>query len=450
MIELLRGSRWVRAGGLFSARSFNSLVALFFSLFAGRLLTVQDFGTFSRAMAAAVVVQACLEIGLQYSLVRFLTPALRDDGDEARAMMRASLFLKGMAFAGAGAVTALFFALGWSAGFLVPIGLPEELFPDMGPDQVTMVLFVVLGGAGLSVLSYLDAVLVARGEYIRLSFWIPSTGVLRLGLLFIFGFLDGGVRSEHVIGAFTLGTVVSVGVYFLISPPGFFFEPAPPERWKPWVRKLAFYNVWIVAAAFLSILSDWMEVFLLRSSGDAGIYNAARMPMQGFTILLATMQSFLLPRFSLLNGPAEFGTFFRRLYSVLLPGTLLFLPLFLVGPWFISIWYGPGYLASARVFHVLLPGFLLRMAFAPLGTALFAMDRPRLIMVEAALRVGGGMLLNLILIPVFGVVGAAWANSLGQLPGWIFLVVVFRRYLASGGPPEKNNDRPAPDGTLVS
>lgn len=450
MIEKLRSSRWVRAGGLFSARSFNSLVALFFSLFAGRLLTVQDFGVFSRAMAAAVVVQACLEIGLQYSLVRFLTPALRDDPAEARAMLRASLVLKGMAFAAAGAVTAVFFLLGWSAGFLVPVGLPEELFPDVGPDQVTMVLFVVLGGAGLSILSYLDAMLVARGEYIRLSFWIPSTGVIRLGLLFLFGIIDGGVRAEHVMGAFTLGTVVSIGVYFLISHPGFFFEPAPPGRWKPWIKKLAFFNVWIVAATFLSILSDWMEVFLLRSSGDAGIYNAARMPMQGFTILLATMQSFLLPRFSLLKGPAEFSGFFRSLYKYLLPSVLLFLPLFVIGPIFISMWYGPGYLASTRVFHVLLPGFLFRIVFAPLGTALFALDRPRLIMVEAALRVGGGMLLNLILIPVFGVIGAAWANSLGQLPGWIFLIIVFQRYLSSREPGQKNDDRSGPAGTLVS
>ncbi|MBI3395297.1 MAG: polysaccharide biosynthesis C-terminal domain-containing protein [Spirochaetia bacterium] len=42
------------------------------------------------------------------------------------------------------------------------------------------------------------------------------------------------------------------------------------------------------------------------------------------------------------------------------------------------------------------------------------------------------MVLNLTLIPRFGMHGAAWANVLGQFPGWIFLLFVYAGFLKTG------------------
>ena len=175
-----------------------------------------------------------------------------------------------------------------------------------------------------------------------------------------------------------------------------------------------------------------MEILIISDPNDNGLFNAARMPMQGFLILLATMNSLLLPRFTRLSEPGDFANFFRRIYTYLIPGVLIFLPGFWIFPWFILNWFGTDYLLSVKVFYILYPNFILRIYFAPLGMALFALDQPRLIAAEAALRMCTGFVLNSILYPAEGIIGAAYASLLSQACGWLFLVYCYRIYFQTG------------------
>lgn len=67
-------SKWIRVGALFLSRSFHSFSSLLFSFIVGRLLTVEEHGLYSQYLARIVVFQAILEVGLQYSLIRYLSP----------------------------------------------------------------------------------------------------------------------------------------------------------------------------------------------------------------------------------------------------------------------------------------------------------------------------------------------------------------------------------------
>ncbi len=423
-----------KAAVLFTARSLNSLVSLLFSLIAGRILTVEDHGIFSQAMARIVIIQALTEVGLQYSLVRFLTPALsRSDSQDAAGIVRASLQLKMYAFLITGAACLIVMVFTMISPSLGKMGVPSFLLPEYRPDAVIVYWFIFLGGFGLSILSYLDAVMVSHDSFFRLSAWLPSISAVRIFLLIFLALMEGGeISAEHVIFAFAFGPYISVILYFFLFPASFFFRKAPHDSWKLWMKNLFQYNLWIVAASFFSILSDWMEVLLIGKPADTGLYNAARMPMQGFLILLATMQSILLPRFSKLEGAAQFEAFFRKIYKYLIPGSFIFLPGFAIFTWFIPAWYGPEYVTSVKIFYILYPNFLLRLFFAPLGTALFALDKPRLIAIEAGLRMVTGLSLNLILIPNYGIFGAAWASLFSQFSGWIFLIFVYYGFFKRG------------------
>ena len=166
--------------------------------------------------------------------------------------------------------------------------------------------------------------------------------------------------------------------------------------------------------------------------------------MQGFLILLATMQSILLPRFAGLTTPDQFKSVFRRVYTALVPGALLLIPGFWLFAWFIPAWYGPDYLPSTRVFMILYPNFVLRLFFAPLGTALFALDQPRLIAAETGLKMVVGFVANLVLIPLYGIVGAAVASWIAQIAGWSFLLFCFYYYFRDGKFPFAQDERARP------
>lgn len=424
-----------RAALLFSARAVNPAVSLGFSLVMPRILTVEDFGIYGWALARIFIVQAIAEVGLQQSLIRFLSPALQSGPEgnaEFRRVLRASLQLKLYALAAIVGLTALYlgviYLLNQSGG-----SFPVGLLPAAHPDQLSLTCLIVLGGVGLSILSYLDSILVAHERFTRLSLWLPSVGLIRFGLLAVFLLVFGaGLRAEHVLFAFALGPYLAIALFFCFYPARVFLERAPAAEWRPLVGKLLRFNVWMLAAAFLAIVSDWMEVLVISDESDSGHFNAARMPMQGFLILLATMASLLLPRFATLRTSAQFQESFAKIYRLLFPLAVLFLPGFVIFPWFISGWYGPDFLISIDVFYILYPNFLLRIFFAPLGVALIALDQPRLVAVEAALRMGAGLILNLILYPAAGIIGAAYASLLAQCCGWIFLLICYYSFFATG------------------
>ncbi len=433
-----------RAAVLFAARSFNPVVSLIFSLIAGRLLTVEDHGIYGWAMARAFVVQAFAEVGLQQSLIRFLAPAIRSGNiEDSAAILRASLQLKFYASGLASVLTALYMVALAGAAQLTRLGVPAEFLPAFHPDELHIAWMILLGGVGMSILTYLDSVLVSNESFIRLSLWLPSVGFIRLLLLGLFLVASGGgLRAEQALYAFALGPFLAAAVFFFFYPAADFLRPSRPEIWKPWVGRLFRYNLWIMAAAFLAIVSDWMEVLIIDKSGDSGLFNAARMPMQGFLILLSTMSSILLPRFLRLAAPQEFRDFFRRLYQFLIPAFVLFLPGFWILPWFILRWFGAEYVLSVQVFYLLYPNFILRIYFAPLGVALFALDQPRLIAIEAGLRMTAGLLFNLALYPEFGILGAAWASLLAQCAGWAFLLYCYFTFFRRGEFPFNRSVRP--------
>ena len=65
------------------------------------------------------------------------------------------------------------------------------------------------------------------------------------------------------------------------------------------------------------------------------------------------------------------------------------------------------------------------VSIAPLGIALFAMGKPRILAILALLRLVFGYLLDTALIPEFGVIGAGVAFLLGQVISWLVLVGYF-------------------------
>lgn len=419
-------ARFTRGVFLFGSRAFNSLAGLFFSLLAGRFLTVEDHGVFAAGLARMVIAQAILEAGLQYSMVRYLAPAIRSGAlGEIAGLVRASLVLKFAALAGLGLLTAgaaLFFSFVSGPAFL------RELLPDSGSPVLLWLIF--LGGASMSFVSYQEAVLVAHGSYNRLSLWLPSTGMFRLILLAAFYFADESFSARQVLFAYALGPVLSAAAFFFIFPADFFFQHS--DDWRSGVRKLVSYNSFIVAASFFSIFSDWMEVLMLSESSETGVYNAARMPLQGFLIFLATMQSLLLPKFSGLASRDEYFAAFKSVYRWLVPLAAALVPGMLVLAWFIPFWFGPQYHDSVYVLYFLYPGYILKILFAPLGTALFALDRPRLIAVEAGSRMAAGFALNLWLIPAHGIFGAAAAGFIAPFAGWFFLIFCYVRFYKTG------------------
>ncbi len=427
-IDAIFSTSFLRVLALFLSRSFHSFSTLVFSFIVGRLLTIEEHGLYSQYLARIIVFQAILEIGLQYSIIRYLSPYVKKNNQtEIGYILRSSIIIKLYSI-----LLVLLISLYWMAeNFLFSLwNIRSNFFPLVSPpNHITNIWLVFLSSIGMSFFSYFDSLLVSYKKYKTLILWIPITGITRIAILLLFFFWNGGVlQINHVLFSFMIGTFLSWPFYFLSFDPRQFFYPVNKIKIRYWIRKLLKYNLWIVLASFFAILSDWMEILMIQNQSDAGIYNAARIPMQGIAILLATMQSFIIPAMSHFTHPNEYKEYFKKIYKYIILLILFLSPTIFILNWFILFWFGLEYYQSTNLLWIIFPGFLLRIVFAPLGTALFTLDQPVMIAIEAGLRMVGSIILNLLLIPQYGVVGAAYSSLFSQFFGWIFLIFLFYYY----------------------
>jgi O-antigen/teichoic acid export membrane protein len=86
----------------------------------------------------------------------------------------------------------------------------------------------------------------------------------------------------------------------------------------------------------------------------------------------------------------------------------------------VNILYGAEYTAAAVPFRILALTFPLVFPSALIGNAIFAFDAQRSFIIYTILGIFGNAFLNLLLIPPFGIEGAAWSTFLNNIIIYIY------------------------------
>lgn len=93
----------------------------------------------------------------------------------------------------------------------------------------------------------------------------------------------------------------------------------------------------------------------------------------------------------------------------------------------LRVLYDPAYTAGAVALSILAVGTYLRVVVGPTGATIKAIDRTKVDLVASAVGLGVNVGANLLLIPRYGIVGAAIGTSLGYLAfNVVDLVVIYR------------------------
>ncbi len=85
--------------------------------------------------------------------------------------------------------------------------------------------------------------------------------------------------------------------------------------------------------------------------------------------------------------------------------------------------------SAIYVFVILLAGIFAVSAFTPFDSLFIQSGFPGLQSILAAAVILTNVMLNFLLIPKYGVVGAAYATSISYLLGGVYLVVLAKKYL---------------------
>jgi O-antigen/teichoic acid export membrane protein len=246
-------------------------------------------------------------------------------------------------------------------------------------------------------------------------------------MLFTLGALAADWGLEGVVLAFPAAEVVTLCLLVLCSRGLFRLAVAGAREW---LWRVLWLGGRSLVATLVSQLAQRVDIMLVAHfSGEAavGMYSVAALVAGGPAVVLSAFQRLTTPMMSSYHAASnasrmgELGSFLGRAAALFtsLFGALLSL----FYPELIRVLYPgkPELAAAADACRVLLLGHLLYGSVVPCGGLFTSAERPALAAATSTVALVGSVVLGVLLVPRFGVLGAAQAASVGRVAG----VVVF-------------------------
>lgn len=228
--------------------------------------------------------------------------------------------------------------------------------------------------------------------------------------------LQNGGRPEHVLLAFGAGTTVAlfVGLATLARIAG--------PLWPIPNRALAARYLGLAAPFWLSAITvellhriDVQMLQWLSSSVENGRYFVAFRVVEGTFLLPQVVAVAALPQLSIRHQAGKGASGFSWRVVFLFAGAGMPIGALLVGLFLlVAPWAGVAWVQAVPVVQVMSAMIPFVYGNYLLGTLLAATDRQSRNLVAAQGSLALNVVLNLILIPPYGAVGAAWSVVLGQ------------------------------------
>lgn len=241
----------------------------------------------------------------------------------------------------------------------------------------------------------------------------PLLAVLILGGFY---FIEFNLRSFVVADLLSYVAVVALACYFIWRIFPFIFK----LNVSAIMPSNDYYRFSFISAAtmLLSTLVFWVDrlfVGYYLSAYDMGIYQSALQVVAIFAVILSALNRVLMPIFASIHHEKEP----RSLEEIFRVGTkwtlYISLPIFLqvlANPrGTLLILFGEEYTIAWNVLIVLLAGQLINIATGAVGPLLLVSGHQRTIFSLSGLTLGISILLCIILIPRYGLTGAALSNA---------------------------------------
>jgi O-antigen/teichoic acid export membrane protein len=396
----------------FTSEALARLCSLAVMLLAVRRLTQPEFGVFALALTAGWILAVAGDLGLQIYLAREVAWA----PGAARGLLRSLLKVR----------------LAWTALLLVPAAAATL---TLGGGSSGAVILILLTQAGISCLDFLNHFYrgLSRTE-------IESTvnlGHRLLALAAVWGALSLQPGLDALAAALFCSMLVALAASgwtaARVSAPAAGADSGPILSWLEVARSVLPIGMGIV----LSELYFRVDLFLVEGwlgVGLVALYAAVFRLFEASRLLPAAVMAVMFPR---LCRQREGGPAAGLALRLGLWGAGAAAAGWWAAPWLIDLLLGEAYRPALAAFRVLLAGIPLLYANSVLTHQLIAWKREK----AFAWGCAGGLVTNLgcnfLLIPLWGIEGAALSTALTEavlLAGWIWMLKRFRGP-GSGGEP---------------
>ncbi|MBX3303316.1 MAG: flippase [Nitrospira sp.] len=387
---------------MFAEQFLRILAGVFVGIYVARYLGPEQFGVYSYALAFVTLFSAIARLGLDGVLVRDLVnhPDFRD------VYLGTAFWLKVM-----GAVFAIL--------------ILTTILPMTSSDTTTK-LYIYIIASGLVfqscevVDSYFQSKVLSKYVSIAKLIQLILSSVLKLYFVFVHAELVWFVLVSLID---QLSLAICLLWVYSQQRVGIFLT-----RFDSSVAATMLRNCWplILSQVSIAIYMRVDQVVIKELIGDqeVGVYAAAARISEAWNFIPVIVTNSLFP--AILNAkiidPALYGERLQRLYSAMVLMTIVVaLPISLFSDWIVQLLYGVAYRDAGPVLMIHVWAGL----FVALGTAsnawLLSESLQRIALYRTLSGAVTALALNILLIPYYGIVGAAIATVVGyMIAGLIF------------------------------
>ncbi|MDP3901394.1 MAG: flippase, partial [bacterium] len=164
--------------------------------------------------------------------------------------------------------------------------------------------------------------------------------------------------------------------------------------------------------------TDIIMLGWLTSAANVGYYSAAQKPIQLLYILPTMLATSIFPIMARLShsNPNSAKSILEKSVALAI---IISLPLVIIGlvlaHQIITIMYGAEYIPAISAFKILTATLLIVYPSSLIGNAIFAYDQQKSFVIFVLVATLGNIIFNILLIPIWGIEGAAMSTVLTQL-----------------------------------
>lgn len=322
-------------------------------------------------------------------------------------------------------------ALGFGIFALVAQFPALLLAVGIGPDH-TRLLWMGIGLLPFMLLSqYFSSLLLSLNRMLAFN----ATRILAIAAQLIIVLLCVGLGTFNLFWAvvsYSVATLISACCTLWLVARAGALNIAP--RWSrsdlAFIRAATMFGMKGYLGRVLPFLGYRLDVFLIAaflSTTDLGVYAVAVALAERIWTVADAVSTVLFPRIAAAGerDGVELTTLASR-HVVLLVGLAATALAVLSRP-LILLLYGSAYSDAVLAFAVLLPGVVVLSVGKIVSSYISGKGRPELGVLPAVLTVVSNTLLNLVLIPRLGIVGASLASTISYTLSAALLVVYFLR-----------------------
>jgi O-antigen/teichoic acid export membrane protein len=391
----------LRGGQVFALRIFGAAIGFFVNIVLARALGTHGAGVIYLALTITTIAAVLGRFGLDVTLLRFISVSV-SQRDWPRT---AELYRKGITivlFASALVSSFVILSAGW---------LASNIFSQ--PDLVVPLRILALGILPLAVL-HTHAELLKAVRWLRSAIFVQSVGAPLLAI-FLLPPLATALWVSGAASALVLSYVSMLVIGLLI------WRRATPDLLHVGVsqthQRLLTTALPLLVIAIMNVVIDMTDTLMIGIFLDAhsvGIFGVAQRTAAVSALLLVTVNSAIAPKFAALweeGARAETARLARQTTRAMAVIAGLILLVIWVFSSVILALFGSEFVEGETVLMILAVGQFMVLATGPVAYLLMMTGHERFHRNNVVFSAALNIVLNVILIPKYGIEGAALATA---------------------------------------